>query len=373
LRNRTCVRLLLLLPLLTALASCAKDSPSAPSQPAAPTLTAPAIESPAEDEQLDTIRPTLKVKNGTSTQANGTRTYEFQLATDSGFASVAVVRVGVAENASGSTSATIDEDLLPMTRYYWRVRMTQGATNSEWSPVGTFKTRLVGYNKPGALYDPLVNSETVGRIGGSGNITWIPGKGIRMNDQRAYVVYDLPQVFSSGEISVEVTGLGPGGSPGKGRIFSILDRVGVMASSANYSINVQYRGVGGAPDNCIAWKAVLGDNANSVEPNTTERYQSIIILDPSKVYLWQAFWTPTSVRVVVKDGGTAGPVLYDHKEDAYSGTTNWRPGVMYAFLGTNNALYTGFDGTREGMTLRNLWVGNTPRPIGLGSAMQPAN
>ncbi len=136
----------------------------------------------------------------------------------------------------------------------------QGSSKSDWSDVRMLKTKLVGYNKPGALYDPLVNGETVGSIGGSGNITWVPGQGIRMNDQRAYVVYTLPQVYSSGEISAEVTGLGPGGSPGKGRIFSILDRLGVLASSAHHSINVQYRGVGGAPDNCIAWKAILGDN-----------------------------------------------------------------------------------------------------------------
>ena len=40
-----------------------------------------------------------------------------------------------------------------------------------------------------------------------------------------------------------------------------------------------------------------------------------------------------------------------------------------AFLGTNNASYTGFDGTRTGMTLRKLWVGSTPRPTTLGSAI----
>jgi len=28
-----------------------------------------------------------------------------------------------------------------------------------------------------------------------------------------------------------------------------------------------------------------------------------------------------------------------------------------------------FDGTRIGMTLRNLWVGSTPRPSSLGTAI----
>jgi hypothetical protein len=293
--------------------------------------------------------------------------YEFHLSTEDSFSNVALSR-SIAENAAGSTSFAVDQDLQPTTRYYWRARISQGTTNSSWSTAGTFKTRLVGYNKPGALYDPLVNSETVGRV--SGNVTWVPGQGIRINEQRAYVVYDLPQVFSSGEMSVEVTGLGLGGSPGKGRIFSILDRLNAVASSAKYSINVQYRGAGGAPDNCIAWKAILGDNNNSLEPDTSERHGSVVPLDPNKVYLFQTWWTPRSVKVAVREGSTTGPVVYERQEDAHS-PTDWNPAAMYAFLGTNNANYTGFDGSREGMTLRSFWVGSTPRPAGPGSALQP--
>ena len=355
-----------------------KSSTSPTPTPTGPaTLTKPALDSPADGAQLDNVRPTLTIVNGTSNQA-GTKTYEFEISDNTTFTAGAnaafastVSSPDVAEDASGKTKYTVGQDLQPTTKYYWHARTVQGSSKSDWSEVRSFKTKLVGYNKPGALYDPLVNGETIGSIGGSGNITWVPGQGIRMNDQRAYVVYTLPQVYSSGEISAEVTGLGPGGSPGKGRIFSILDRLGVLASSAHHSINVQYRGVGGAPDNCIAWKAVLGDNDNSVEPNTTERYRSVYVLDPSKVYLWQAFWTPTSVRVVVKEGGATGSVLYDHQEVADTSTTDWNPPVMYAFVGTNNANYTGFDGTREGMTLRNLWVGSTPRPETLGSAITP--
>jgi hypothetical protein len=347
-------------------------SPTNPSPtPTGPaTLTKPGLDSPADGAQLDTLRPALTVVNGTSNQT-GAKTYEFEISDSSTFTTGTVASPDVAEDASGKTTYTLTQDLQPTTKFYWHARTVQGSSKSDWSEVRTFKSKLVGYNKPGALYDPLVNGETIGSIGGSGNITWVPGQGIRMNDQRAYVVYTLPQTFSSGEISVEATGLGAGGSPGKGRVFSILDRLGVLASSAKYSINVQYRGAGGAPDNCIAWKAILGDNQNSVEPNTTERYQSVYVLDPSKWYLFQAFWTPTSVRVVVKEAGAGGATIYDKQKDADSGTTNWNPDVMYAFLGTNNANYTGFDGTREGMTLRNFWVGSSPRPDTLGNAISP--
>ena len=210
------------------------------------------------------MRPTLTVVNGTSNQS-GAKTYEFQISDSStftasanaGFAST-VSSPASPRTPSGKTKYTADAGSSADDEVYWHARTVQGSSKSDWSDVRMLKTKLVGYNKPGALYDPLVNGETVGSIGGSGNITWVPGQGIRMNDQRAYVVYTLPQVYSSGEISAEVTGLGPGGSPGKGRIFSILDRLGVLASSAHHSINVQYRGVGGAPDNCIAWKAILG-------------------------------------------------------------------------------------------------------------------
>jgi len=60
------------------LAACGgSKSPASPTPVINPTLTAPALGTPADNEQLDTLRPTLSVKNGTSTVASGARTYEF--------------------------------------------------------------------------------------------------------------------------------------------------------------------------------------------------------------------------------------------------------------------------------------------------------
>jgi hypothetical protein len=325
-------------------------------------VTAPVPQAPVNSTRLTFGAPvTLTVGNASPLYTTAIAlTYRFEVYSANGVRVYASppVNAGPA-TTSHVVTATLDTDQT----FTWQARAEYQGNVGPWSPRATFVTAaLEGYIRPNELFDPLTNGKTVGTIGGSGNVTWVPNQGIRMNDELAYVVYQLPQVFSSGEMSVEVTGLGPNGAPGKARIFSILDRLGVMSSSAKYSINVQYRGAGGAPDNCVAWKAVLGDNANSVEPDTNERYGSVVILDPSKLYLWQAFWTPTSVRVVVRDGGATGAAVYDHTEIASSGTTNWNPAVMYAFLGTNNATYAGFDGTRIGMTLRNLWVGSAPRP-----------
>ena len=364
------LRVTLPLVLACVVSACSDSkSPTAPATPPAPaTLTKPVADSPGDGAQLDNIRPTLTVVNGTPNQS-GTRTYEFQISDNSAFTASAnaVSSTEVSEDSSGRTKFTVGQDLQPTTTYYWHARVSQGTSKSDWSDTRSFKTKLVGFNRPGALYDPLVNGETVGSIGGSGNITWVPGEGIRMNDELAYVVYELPQVLSSGEISVEVTGLHPDGPLGKPRIFSILDRLGVIASSSRYSMNVQYRGAGGNPNNCIAWKAIFGDNSQSLEATTAQRFSSVYLLDPSKVYLWQGIWTPNSFRLVVKEGSTTGSVVYDL--GVQSATGNWNPAKMFAFLGTNNGSFVEFDGTYAGMTLRNLWVGSTPRPSSLGSAI----
>ena len=152
---------------------CASD-PSSPSGGATPQLTAPALDTPTDDEQLTTLRPTLVVRNGSSNQ-NGTRTYEFQVSTSSSFATVALSRGGVAENASGRTSFVADSDLQSTTRYYWRSRVSQGSSNSEWTAVGRFRTKAVGYNNPRELFDPLVAGETIGTVFGAH--TWMSGRG----------------------------------------------------------------------------------------------------------------------------------------------------------------------------------------------------
>lgn len=363
---------LLVLPVVL-VAACSKDkTPTAPTPAAAvaPTLTAPALDAPSDDQQLSTLRPDLVVRNGTSNQTTGTRTYEFQIADNPGFSPVAITGTAIAENASGKTTFTPPQDLQPTTRLYWRARMTQGTTNSDWSATGKFKTRVVGFNRPGELFDPLVNGETIGTIGGSNNITWIPGQGIRLNDALAYVVYDLPQVVLAGELSVEVTGLGPGGPCCKVRVFSISDRVGALASSSPYSMNAQYRGVNGNPDNCICFKSIFGNNALGLEPTTAQRLTMSHVLNPSTMYLWRAVWTRDSYRVIVREGGATGPLVYDF--GIQSPQANWNPSKMFAFLGTDNGKFDVLDGTLRGITLSNLWVGSTPRPSSLGSALRPA-
>ena len=132
--------------------------PTPPPPPAAPVLTAPRADGPGENEQLQTLRPQLRVLNATADQA-GTRTYEFQISDDPDFApasagisryyKVVLTQANVAEGGDGKTQFDVPADLQPTTRFYWRARARQGTTDGPFSATATFRTKIEGYNRAG--------------------------------------------------------------------------------------------------------------------------------------------------------------------------------------------------------------------------------
>ncbi len=345
-------------------------TPTTPSGPGGPiTLSTPAPVSPVNGEQLGTLRPTLVVENTTSSQS-GARTYEFQVSDRTDFSLgaslttsflVAISQTGVPEG-DGRTSFTVDLDLQPTTRMYWRARAVQGSSASGWSEPAMFRTKLVGYSRPGELYDPLVHSESIGAI--TGAHTWIAGKGLRLETEGSFVQYQLPQVLTAGEFSVEVEGLFPGGPNHKLKIFSMNDTTGDITFS-RYGMSTMYRGRNGNPDNAISYKAVFGSESLIAEPNRGIRDASIYSLVPSRTYFWKATWG-SRFDLLVADGGVNGSVIYNKGEGAPGGA-QYRP--SYAWLGSNQGR-NGFDaGTFPGATYRHVWIGDKPRPATLGNAL----
>jgi hypothetical protein len=340
---------------------------------AVPTLTAPTLAAPSDDQQLDTVRPTLEITNATS-NTSGTRTYEFQVADNQNFTLqgasstyyiVVVTKTGVAEGGNGRTSFTVESDLQPTTRFYWRARAIQGATTGPWSNTGRFKTKLTGFNRAGELYDPLLTAnETVGSV--SGNITWVPGKGIRLNDQNAYVRYQLQQTITNGEYSVDVEGLKASTPYGKLKIFSMMDG-GSNLFTSKWLFNVQYRGSDGNPDNCIAWKVLFGDEDLKLEPDIGNRSANVKSLDPARKYHWKGTWS-NGFRLQIFEGGIGGNQIYDYGQNI---NATYGPSPHYAYLGSNNAPFGEETGSYPGATISNVWIGNKPRPLSLGSALRP--
>jgi hypothetical protein len=337
-------------------------------------LSTPSPDAPGNQRQLSTLRPTLTVVNGTSDQS-GTRVYEFQISDRADFASLTAASgppsgaafLVVASKADvpegdGRTSYTPDQDLQPTTLFYWRARVKQGTTTSEWSESRTFKTKLVGYSRPGELYDPLIHGETVGtRIGST---TFIDGKGIRIDTGNSYVRYQLAQTITNGEFSAEVEGLHANGPGGKLRVLSMMDGTGNLCRS-KFLFNVQYRGVPGNPDNAFSFKALFGDEDFKNEPDRGRRIASVRLLDPSRTYHWKATWS-AGINLLVQEDRIGGNTIYDYGV-ATGGRYN--PPSQYAYLGANNGGICEEEGSWPGVTYRNVWISDRPRPESLGSAL----
>ena len=250
----------------SAAAGCTKnETPVAPSATLG-TLAAPTASSPIDSAQLTSLRPTLTVTNSPAAAATGARTYEFQVSDKSDFSTTAspgsfpvlARQTGVPEG-SLTTSYTPDFDLQPATRLFWRARLAQGTAVSEWSATRSFSTAIVGYNRPGELYDPLVFGNTIGTIVGS--TTFIPGQGIRLNDGNAYVRYELAQPLSAGEFSLEIGGLRPNGPGAKLKLFEMSDSTANVYNSP-WLFTVQYRGLNGNPalhSSCLGRERSQGD------------------------------------------------------------------------------------------------------------------
>jgi hypothetical protein len=367
--------LLIAAPLVVTTACSDKSSPTTPA-PVVATVTAPALESPASDQQLDTLRPTLTVRNATSDQP-GTRTYEFQISDNNGFAASAsqiagfAVSVGtttVAEGTDGRTSWTPEQDLQPTTVFYWRARATQGGASGPWSATGTFKSKLVGFSRAGELYDPLIHGETVGEVVGSG--TFIPGRGLQLNTGTSYVRYLLPQTISAGEFSMDVEGLRANGPGDKAKVFGMQEGQGDFITN-DYRVDIQYRGTAGFPPNAIQWRVIYGDADDldvRYEPDTAKRFESVFLLNPSTTYHWKFTWG-SAIRLTMIENGLGGNTLYDFGMPATDGV--YAPNPHYAYLGAPLGRSGNESASIAGTIYRNVWIGTQPRPSSLGSALVP--
>jgi hypothetical protein len=358
-----------------ACAACGGDSQPTTPTPVAANVGAPALDAPATDEQLDTLRPTLVVRNATSDQA-GTRMYEFQISDNNGFTSAStseipglastVGKTGVPEGSGGKTSFTVESDLQPTTIFYWRARAVQGSSTGPWSATGTFRSKLVGFLRAGELYDPLIHGETVGQLVGS--TTFIPGKGLQLNNGVSYVKYLLPQTITSGEFSMDIEGL-RGNAPGdKAKVMGMQEGQGDFITN-RYRVDIQYRGTAGFPPNAITFRALFGSGDDldlRFEPSTATRMASVFLLNPTTTYYWKTTWGP-EFRVEVREGGITGTTIYNQGMGT-KGT--YAPNPQYAYLGAP----VGRSGTESasiaGTIYRNVWLGSRPRPTSLGSALR---
>ena len=356
-------------------AACGSDSNSTPTAPTSATLTAPSLRTPADNTQTDTLRPTLTVGNATS-DATGTRTYEFQISDNTNFSTsssaipgfaATVGKTGVAEGSGGTTSFAVDTDLQPTTLFYWRARAVQGSATGPWSSTGRFKSKLVGFNRAGELYDPLIHGEAIGEPVGS--TTFLGERGIQLNTGTSFVKYLLAQTITSGEFSMDVEGLRTNAPGDKTKVFGMQEGQSDFITN-RYRVDIQYRGTAGFPPNAITFRALYGDSGDldvRYEPDTATRMASVHNLNPSTTYHWKATWG-SEFRVVVLEGGVGGTQIYNIGVRSPNGI--YAPNPHYAYLGAPSGRSGDESASIAGAIYRNVWLSNRARPASLGSALR---
>src|SRR5688500_9908632 len=235
-------------------------------------LGAPGIEGPSNDLPVDSTRPQLVIRNSQPTPGGGgARSYEVQIAPTAAFATIAWTKT-VPEASGDRTIVNVDQDLAPSTPFVWRARLVQDGKTSDWSPSASFRSGIEAYNRAGELWDPLTNGATVGTTAGA--VTFLPGRGIRLETEKSYVRYLLPETVSSGEFSMIVEGLQPNGPNHKLKIFSMSDGPRNFIGS-RYEAAAHYRGINGNPDNAISMKVVWGSSTFILEPDRAFREASV--------------------------------------------------------------------------------------------------
>jgi hypothetical protein len=225
----------------------------------------------------------------------------------------------------------------------------------------------MGFLRAGELYDPLIHGETVGQVVGSA--TFIPGKGIQLNNGQSHVKYLLPQTITNGEFSMDVEGLRANAPGNKSKVFGMQEGQDDFITN-KYRVDIQYRGTEGVPPNAIQWRVLYGSSDDldvRYEPDTAKRFASVLLLNPSTTYHWKATWG-SDFRLIVRDGGMNGPEIYNYGLPTPRGT--YSPNPHYVYLGAPVGRSGNESASIANTIYRNVWIGNRPRPESLGSALR---
>ncbi|HXH05042.1 MAG TPA: hypothetical protein VNI83_00470, partial [Vicinamibacterales bacterium] len=310
-------------------------------------LTAPAPMSPADGSQLDTVRPTLRIRNATSSGA-GARMYEFQIADNSSFtvvagqtgtAVVAVSQAGIPEGPDGTTSYQVPVDLLPTTMYHWRARALQGASVGPWSSTSRFRTKIDSFKSGNQAFDILTNGRTVAdsyrnlsyEFEGSAN------PGAKLNGHDSYLMYRIT-TLREGEISLIARRTKPDQN---GVILSMQDGTGDFNSNA-FRVRVE------KPD---ASRVVL----EMVSQNSGQTVEAGVGWEDHRPYFIRLEWRGGTARLRIHRGENAAAPVVAELSTSY--TQPYSPANHVVLVGSLAGT------TMKDVRYSRLYIGPGPRPI----------
>ena len=316
--------------------------------------SAPRPQSPINLQRLTTEQVvTLVIANAVPTYApTATFTYRFEVMNAAG--AVIYTSPNVTSGA-GTTSHTVPVALPEDQTYQWQARaVSQGVIGSISSRASFVIEAPEGYIRGNELYDPLFNGKSVGELN---EAVFVPGVGIRLLSQTAWVKYVLPQTLTDGEISMLVTNITNGTSGTKTKVFSMSEGDSDMTTNRR-RFTVEKRG--GVDAGAIAFRVITSED--QIETIGGERVVPTRFLFNS-LYFWRATFGGDGrngrFNLTIDDGGVGGSRIYDYGKE-YSGTYDPRPHHVYLGSPANRS---GPDSqTLPNMVIRQLWVSSRPRP-----------
>ena len=344
----------------TALA-CTKASqplePSAGANADGSTLkaTAPVALSPVNGAK-PTTGLELKVTNSAASFPQGAGaplTYRFEIYNSAG------TRVyespAVPAGSGGTTTHSPNANLTVDQPYQWQARAEYQGAFGPWTARASFvASQNVGFIRANEIYDPLINGQTVGTI--HGPVTFLPGVGLRLDDDESYVEYALTQAVSSGEYSALISGLAVISNTEDPKYRVMTMREGLAAINDNrFRMSLDKRGNG-----AIAYRFITGD-ANPGQyiesgpgdrgPNNFQR---------NIWYFWRAIWGGNNFRLTVLEDTPTGKPFYELSR-SYKFSYNPNPHMVY--IGSPYASGDrGEPSSATGMIIRQVWLSPNPRP-----------
>lgn len=315
-------------------------------------VTAPTPQSPVNNQSIEGNEVALVVTNAsTAFGSPAALAYRFEIHNTSGtqvyYSSL------IAGGSAGTTSHLVPDSvaLEGDERHTWRARAEFEGEAGPWSESSSFiAPNTTGYIRGSELYDPLFNGKTIGTT--HGDVTFIPGVGIRLNSQLAYVSYELQQPLTEGEFSMLVTNLAANTEGGKTKMFAMGDGYSDIITN-DRRMTIEKRG---DPAGVVAWRFITHDD--QVDTEGAER--RFVNFQTSQHYFWQAAWRNNRFGLLIKENGVNGNTIYDMSKH-FDGRA-YDPLRHVLYLGAPVGRSGPAGASVDGIIIRQVWVSGRPRP-----------
>lgn len=276
------------------------------------TLTAPSAVAPQTGASV-AAQPTLTVSNATASDGS-TPTYSFQVATDSGFTSIAAQASGIAQGSGGRTSWQVSSPLAER-EYFWRARASSGTTNGPFSSASNFKVATSGFTggtQGVQIFDPLTSGASVGVVTGG---TFTP-QGWRADSTRDFIRYEARPSISNGFVEWENLGLQRSNPARNGyMLFAMWDPEAGPYRENAYRVHVQKRDDRDLPPYFrLRW--ISGNQEIELRHNTLD-------WDPNTLYRFRIEWGPEGGSNVVRMLMNGTEIMRDVYSRPYAPRTHW--------------------------------------------------